>query len=64
MFQIGENLTVLVESKLDFFPGIDDFVSGMVKMSEKGRSPAIQHEISLLKKKPSTSILTVFLHRL
>ncbi|TKY53208.1 glutamate carboxypeptidase 2 [Spatholobus suberectus] len=33
------------ESKLDFFPGIADSMSGMVKMSEKERLAAIQHEI-------------------
>lgn len=33
------------ESKLDFFPGIADSLSGMDKMSEKERLAAIQHEI-------------------
>ncbi|KAK7392743.1 hypothetical protein VNO78_21190 [Psophocarpus tetragonolobus] len=33
------------ESKLDFFPGIVDSMSEMVKMSEKERLAAIQHEI-------------------
>ncbi|CAJ1967349.1 unnamed protein product [Sphenostylis stenocarpa] len=33
------------ESKLEFFPGIADSMSGMVKMSEKERVAAIQHEI-------------------
>ncbi|RDX96874.1 putative glutamate carboxypeptidase AMP1, partial [Mucuna pruriens] len=33
------------ESKLDFFPGIADSMSGMVKMSEKERVKEIQHEI-------------------